>query len=275
MDLMNVWGGYPRAYDMSLRLFDKPYSKLGLKLKLREIKQQLRNIKHHVKVETIPYDSDEDYYIAQSQWIQDSLFNQLRPNASDSIKKVYKKREDFLHAQSGRGLRKYLNYEMNTYMQDILMRSDKISMAASIELRVPYLMPELLEYIQTIPVDYLVDISKDSNYGTKSLLKSLCKDAFGNEFTYRSKMGLSFPFIDYFSDIEMRKFIEKEILPNIKKRCLVDYNYVIDIWNKIPKWKETNQYNWRVLHMMWCVFSFEIWAKMYLDDNPLTYTYNG
>ena len=268
-------GGYPRAYDMSLRLFDKPYTKLGLKLKLREIKQKLRNFKHDVKVETVPYDSDDDYYIAQSQWIQDSLFNQLRPNASDSIKQVYKKREDFLHSQSGKGLRKYLNYEMNTYMQDILMRSDKISMAASIELRVPYLMPELLEYIQTIPVDYLVDISKDSNYGTKSLLKSLCKDAFGNEFTYRSKMGLSFPFIDYFSDIEMRKFIEKEILPNIKKRCLVDYNYVIDIWNKIPKWKETNQYNWRVLHMMWCVFSFEIWAKMYLDDNPLTYSYNG
>ena len=39
---------------------------------------------------------DNDYYIAQSQWIQDSLFNQLRPNASDSIKQVYKKREDFL-----------------------------------------------------------------------------------------------------------------------------------------------------------------------------------
>lgn len=268
-------GGYSRAYDMALRLFDKPYSKLGIKLKWQEFKQMLRNFKHHVHVENISYDSDEDYYIAQSQWIQSNLFNRLRPNAIEAIKKVYQKRREILHSQTGKGLRKYLNYEMNTYMQDILMRSDKISMANSIELRVPYLMPELLEYIQTVPDEYLVDLNQDANYGTKSLLKSLCKDTFGDRFTYRSKMGLSFPFIDYFSDVDMRHFIEKEILPNIKKRKLVDFNYVMDIWNEIPRWKETNQYNWRVLHMMWCVFSFEIWAKMYIDNNPLIYSYNG
>ena len=268
-------GGYSRAYDMALKLYGKPFTKLGMKLRLRELKQRLHCLKNHIKLPKEKYEDIDEYYIAQSQWIEKGLFEKLRPKTHSSVQTVYSKRKRILSAQSGTGLRKDLNYEMNTYMQDILMRSDKISMAASIELRVPYLMPELLEYIQTIPQEYLVAINESPNYGTKSLLKSLCSDVFGKEFTYRSKMGLSFPFIDYFSDKVMRDFIEKEVLPNIKKRNLVDFNYVMEVWNAIPEWKKTNQYNWRVLHMMWCVFSFEIWAKMYIDNNPLTYSYNG
>lgn len=269
-------GGYPRAYDMAVRLYDKSFTKVGLLLKYRKLRRKLSDIKHHRKsTDNDKFDSLDDYYIYQSQWIQRGLFEQLRPKNHASIKRVYDQRKSILKSQSGTGLRKYLNYEMYTYMQDILMRSDKISMAASIELRVPYLMPELLEYIQTIPDEYLVDISKNSNCGTKSLLKSLCSDAFGAEFTYRSKMGLAFPFIDYFSDKVMRNFIESEILPSIKKRNLVNYEYVMDVWQSIPEWKRTNCYDWHVLHMMWCVFSFEIWANMYIDHNPLTYSYNG
>lgn len=64
-------------------------------------------------------------------------------------------------------------------------------------------------------------------------------------------------------------------MPSINERNIVDFSYVMSIWNEIPDWKETNNYDWRVLHMMWCVFSFEIWAKMYIDNNPLTYSYNG
>ncbi len=268
-------GGYTRAYDMSLKLGVKPLSKLGLKLKLRDIKEKLRKHIYRIKQQDESYESIDDYYIAQSQWIEKRLFERLRPDSHSSVQNVYAKRKKILSAQSGTGLRKYLNYEMYTFMQDILMRSDKISMAASIELRVPYLMPELLEYIQTIPTKYLVDVNKNPNYGTKVLLKSLCNDAFGKKFTYRSKMGLSFPFIDYFSDKVVRDFIEKEVLPNVKKRKLVNINYVTEIWNDIPKWKQANQYNWRILHMIWCVFSFEIWANMYIDNNPLTYSYNG
>lgn len=265
-------GGYSRAYEMALKLYNKPFTKLGAKLWLRNIKQKLRNFS---SPPTQKCNSLNDFYIRQSQWIKDELFKQLRPKEHDAIRQVYDKRKKILQAQSGKGLRKYLNYEINTYMQDILMRSDKISMAASIELRVPYLMPELLEYIQTVPDEFFVDVKQNANYGTKTLLKSLCCDAFGEEFTYRSKMGLSFPFIDYFSDRSMREFIEKEILPSINKRNIVDFPYVMSIWNEIPHWKETNDYDWRVLHMMWCVFSFEIWAKMYIDSNPLTYSYNG
>lgn len=262
-------GGYPRAYEMALETFDKPFSTLGVKLKLRTLRRKISLLRHGIKEEKKTYPSLDESYIKKSQWIEDDLYKRLRPNPEERIAKVCEKRKKMLAKQAGNGLRKYLNYEMYTYMQDILMRSDKISMAASIELRVPYLMPEMLEYIQTVPDEYLVDLNKNGNYGTKSLLKSLCADAFGEEFTYRNKMGLSFPFIDYFADKTMRDFVESKLMQSIKKRNIVNFDFVSEVWNKIPEWKRTNKYDWHVLHMMWCVFSFEIWAQMYIDNNPL------
>lgn len=268
-------GGYSRAYEIALCLYRNHFSILRMKLMIRGFKQKLWKFRHHIKEEKM-YSTVDDLYISKSQWIEDRLYKKLRPeHAEDSIKSVYQKRRKILDKQSGEGLRKFLNYEMNTYMQDILMRSDKISMAASIEIRVPYLMPELLEYILSVPDEYMVDLNQDVNHGTKYLLKSLCEDVFGKGFTYRSKMGLSFPFIDYFSDTIMREYIERELMPTIKNRNIVNYDYVSDIWKKIPEWKRSNLYDWRVLHMMWCVFSFEIWAKMYIDHNPLNCNFNG
>ena len=94
----------------------------------------------------------------------------------------------------GKGIRQYMNYDIVTYMQDILMRSDKCSMASSMELRVPFLMPELVEYAATIPTEYLtppafhdpVKISRNS----KKILKEIVSEFFWRGFCVSRKNGL-------------------------------------------------------------------------------------
>lgn len=212
-------------------------------------------------------ESTDDLYISLSQWIKDDCFVQLRPKAGrKAIKKVYNRRKAILNETAGKGMRKYMNYEAKTYMLDILMRTDKIAMASSLEVRPPYLMPELIEYITTIPDDQLV-----SNTKSKQILKSLCEDVYGMEFTYHHKMGLTYPFLDYYTSDEVSDYVEKRLMPKIKERGVVDYAYVRSLWDQRFDWKTKGKYDWQWLNALWCVFSFEIWAQMYLDSAPIEF----
>ncbi len=47
--------------------------------------------------------------------------------------------------------------DMNFWLQgDILLKADKMSMAHSLEARVPYLDIKVFEYIKNLPIDYRV-----------------------------------------------------------------------------------------------------------------------
>lgn len=252
-------GGYTRLYTMDriLRMKAKPIIMPILKLLAKRKGAAVCN-------------NIEDFAISRSQYIKHSIYKNLVLDSNKkNANKVYKNRRKIFSSVPGKGIRKFMNYEMYTYMQDLAMRTDKISMASSIKARAPYLMPELVEYICEIPCDQLVDSRQTHMYGTKKVLKSLCADAFGDKFTYRSKVGLSFPFIDFFSNPLMREYVENNLLPSIKQRGILNYDYLMTIWNSIPQWKKTNCYDTSILNATWCALSFELWAQMYLDKNPL------
>jgi asparagine synthase (glutamine-hydrolysing) len=250
-------GGYTRFYLLSVAMMIKSrYGSLGMKL--LNILKKIRGGKE--------LSLSVDNFISRSQYIPTDVFNKLRPwRGSASVNKIYCKRRALYNAQSGIGVRKALNYEMYTYMQDILMRTDKISMASSIEVRVPYLMPELLEFVSSIPDEQLVGSSWNGiMHNTKMPLKSLANDVFGSWFTYRPKEGLSFPFSDYFSQRDVVKYVEDELLPKIEERRIVDFDYVKRLWVERKN-----------LMTLWTIFSFEIWAQIYIDGNPIDYIQNS
>lgn len=157
------------------------------------------------------------------------------------------------------------------------MRSDKCSMASSMELRVPFLMPKLVEYAATIPTEYLapaafhdpVKISRNS----KKILKEIVSEIFGENFAYREKMGFSIGLMDYLKQDEVIQFIETVLLPGMQARHLLDAAYVEENWHKLLKSTAQNyeHIDLDVLEICWMSFSFEIWARMYLDQSPIDY----
>lgn len=218
----------------------------------------------------ILYNNDK-YYVNCFRFISEDFFRKLFPERGGKASKaVVRKRLDMLKRTPGKGLRKYMNYEMQTYMQDILMRSDKVSMASSVELRVPYLMPELIEYSTTIPDEQLVDGNTDEIMRhTKKIMKSISSDVFGDEFTYRDKMGFSFPLLDFFDNKEVSDYVEKELLPGIRNRGVVNYDFFEELWLKRHYYRTNGDKDLRsVIYSLWSVLSFEIWAQMFLDKKP-------
>lgn len=79
--------------------------------------------------------------------------------------------------------------ELNVYMRQMLLRdSDQMSMAVSLELRVPFLDRDLVEYVLRLPAR-----EKTRHPGIKGLLVEACRDLIPESVYDRPKMGFSLP----------------------------------------------------------------------------------
>jgi len=86
-------------------------------------------------------------------------------------------------------LNKMLYFDTKTWLvDDLLIKADRMSMAASLELRVPFLDYRLVEFAATIPVNYKVN----GNNG-KYILKQMMHEVLPQEVIQRKKMGFPTP----------------------------------------------------------------------------------
>ena len=154
---------------------------------------------------------------------------------------------------------KNLVYEMKTYMHDLLIRADKMTMAHSIENRVPFLDNNLVEYslsnLANSNFDY--SIFPNINTNTKKYLKKISTKYFGKLFSYRSKSGFSFPLKKILKSDYFREPIEDEIIPLIKSNNLYDFENIKIIWENIENSSNSE------LELLFSIITFEIWLKKF------------
>lgn len=253
-------GGYYRFYDIFM-------CKSSLKYRIRKITRKLL-INHQLDKYVLKKEWDT-VFVRASQYVDDREVKKIY--GGEEIDRVVSKRLRYLEKTHGEGMRKLMNYETTTYCQDLLMRADKVSMASSVEQRVPYLMPQLVEFLCRLPDSFFV--AHDDNgvtYNTKKLLKEYCSDLFGEPFAYRPKMGFGISLEDYFSVGEVRRYIEDRLLPGIKRRGIFNYIEIEKTYLYICRKSRKFVFKRKAskINVLWTVFSFEMWAQMYLDGNP-------
>lgn len=78
--------------------------------------------------------------------------------------------------------------DLQTYLVELLMKQDQMSMAASIESRVPFLDHGLVEHVAAIPGRYKV-----RGWRTKAVLREALRDVVPREILTRRKMGFPVP----------------------------------------------------------------------------------
>jgi asparagine synthase (glutamine-hydrolysing) len=99
---------------------------------------------------------------------------------------------NYWNDSSGDGLRRLLCTDIKTYLVELQMKQDQMSMAASIEVRVPFLDHELAEFTASIPAKYEPKYEKKGFTG-KLILKSAAQDLLPRDIAYRQKMGFPTP----------------------------------------------------------------------------------
>ena len=89
-------------------------------------------------------------------------------------------------------LDRLLYTDVKTYLVELLMKQDQMSMAASIESRVPFLDHKLVEYAAALPDDW-----KLSGWTTKRVLRESMQGLLPESILSRPKMGFPVPFTSW------------------------------------------------------------------------------
>ena len=242
-----VFGGYHWYYNINYPFLSRRF--------LSEIKNSIRN-----PVRILNYLNPGYRAISATAYMEAGMARQLFPgfdplSSSQSRKSLYK-------SLNGSPFDRQVKYEMQTYLPDLLIRQDKMSMAHSIENRVPFLDNEVVENSFKIPEKYLMLRNSPEGRNTeKYLLKKLTAGVFGNDFAFRDKMGFGIPLKQFFADRQFSEYLTDIILPGIRERGVFNPN-------KINQWLSgLSAVSYHELEALWIAIAFEIWAKTYLDLN--------
>jgi asparagine synthase (glutamine-hydrolysing) len=242
-----VFGGYGRFYDIS-------YPFRARKM-LHEIK---KNRTHPLGL--TKYFNHEYRAIMATAFMMPVMAQKIRTGFNNDRATCY--RRSLYNSLSGPLFDRQIKYEMHSYLPDLLTRQDKMSMAHSIENRVPFLDNEVVENSFTIPEKYLLLRNSPEGYNNeKYLLKKMTAATFGNDFAFRDKMGFGIPIREFFLNSKFTEYLNDKIIPGIKSRGLFNHQLVSDWHSDIGKLA------YQELEALWVIISFEIWASLYLENN--------
>jgi asparagine synthase (glutamine-hydrolysing) len=107
--------------------------------------------------------------------------------------------------------------ELTGYMRRMLLRdADQMSMAVSLEMRVPFLDHELVEYVLGLPA-----VAKKKYPGVKGLLVEACRDLLPPSVYNRPKAGFVLPMKHWMSG-PLASFVEEGLRETIARQLLPD-----------------------------------------------------
>jgi asparagine synthase (glutamine-hydrolysing) len=145
--------------------------------------------------------------------------------------------------------------DMKMYMVDqLLLLQDKMSMAVSLEARVPYLDHRLVDLAATIPA-----AMKLAGNEPKSILKKLAEKHVPRECIYRSKQGFGAP-VEAWLRGPLRDRLHDALTPRrVRDRGLFQVDFI--------EWLKRGFYeNGRDLSVqLYQVFLLEVWMTLFLD----------
>jgi len=102
--------------------------------------------------------------------------------------------------------------DQSTYLPSLLMRQDKMAMAASVEARVPFTHFPLARIVNSIPLSLRAPGGE-----TKPILKEIAETLLPNQIIYRRKVGLALPLEEWVQDANgLGRYIELLTQPDCK-----------------------------------------------------------
>jgi asparagine synthase (glutamine-hydrolysing) len=164
----------------------------------------------------------------------------------------------FYHSNGNRRglLNRLLYLDIKTYLVELLMKQDQMSMAASIESRVPFLDHKLVEFAARIPECYKV-----RRFSGKYLLRRAMAHRLPPEVLRRSKKGFPTP---------IRPWLRCQLFDDLaavlldgrtKERQLIKSSYMQRVL------EAHRQGDSHATESCWRLLNFELWNRVFLDGD--------
>jgi asparagine synthase (glutamine-hydrolysing) len=155
-------------------------------------------------------------------------------------------------------LNRLLYADTKTYLHELLMKQDQMSMAASIESRVPFLDHKLVEFTARLP-----ERLKLRGWTTKYVLRRAMKNVLPEAILTRSKMGFPVPLGSWLRGRHRGVLDEYVTSERARERGIFDAGFVgqlvaehvAGVCDHSPR--------------LWALINFEVWLRRFFDGEPV------
>ena len=139
-------------------------------------------------------------------------------------------------------------------MKDILLKADRMTMASSLEGRVPFIDKEVFKVASSLPLDYKV-----TKENTKVALRDAAKRVIPTEAYKKKKLGFPVPIREWLKDDDVYSIVKEEFNSSNAKQF-----FNINVINKLlDNHKNNKKDNYRKI---WTIYSFLVWYKIYFEE---------
>jgi asparagine synthase (glutamine-hydrolysing) len=146
-----------------------------------------------------------------------------------------------------------LAVDLKSYLHELLMKQDQMSMAASIESRVPFLDHKLVEFATRLPIDM-----KLRGATTKYVLRKAMADVLPERILNRKKMGFPVPVGDWLRG-EFRSIVDEYVLSErVRARGLFNHEFVRTLVSRHYAGENHTE-------RIWMLLNIEIWFRRFFD----------
>ncbi len=193
----------------------------------------------------------EDSYIGVNRNFSSKMANKIlnkkyNLNAQMVTKEVYKeyKNESDLVKMQAIDIHFWL-------MKDILLKADRMTMASSIEGRVPFIDKEVFSLASSLPIEYKV-----TKENTKVALRDAAKKVIPNESYKKKKLGFPVPIRDWMKEDDLYEEIKASFNSDISKKYF--NNKIIN--KMLEDHKNDKKDNYKKI---WNIYCFLKWYDVY------------
>ena len=143
---------------------------------------------------------------------------------------------------------------------NLLMKGDKMTMAASLEGRIPLLDYQLIEYAASIPSDI-----KIRPFQAKYLLKRAYADFLPRSILTRKKMGFNVPTGTWFREGQRNLITRLLLSERARERGYLNNEFVARLLRDHMEGKTNYQ------AQLFSLASLELWFRVFIDNSQLEY----
>ena len=254
-----IFGGYPTYFAHKIAEWIPPWSVSSLQYFASVLPTNYNNISFDFKVKQFCKGLSYKNGLRHQYWLgsfdkqqKDELF--LNPFLDRLTKKnnlSYLINQTMDHEFEGPKWEKYMNQDMKFYLQDnMLVKVDRASMAHSLEVRVPYLDHNVVEFMGRVPANL-----KYRGNTSKYLLKKMGLKYLPSEIVNRTKKGFGIPIAKWICGPLVQEFKELISNPNSFINTYFNQQYNYKLLDDHLKYKVDNG------KLLWTLFVLENWLK--------------
>ena len=186
--------------------------------------------------------------VEQAGLLTDEFAREAAPSTA------YRNVLDYWEHSSGEMLQRLLYTDIKTYLVELLMKQDNMSMAASIESRVPFLDHVLVEFATRIPREVQIH-----GLAGKRILKKAVEDLLPHSILYRPKLGFPTPWSGWLAGSRLDAIRAMLLEPRSLNRGFFRPEAIETLFNQ-HRAKHRDNYD-----RIWRLLNLELWHRVCLE----------